>query len=105
MVMVSLIKASILAAGGNIREARDVFENSMKMLAGVKDMNGLKQINDVCQAAMFRIGLAESQITVSSNTYFKRYAKVLNEINLALKSEQLTEIVHHIALSVNDFQL
>lgn len=100
-----MVKASILASGGNLREARQVFDHSLTMLAGLKDMGGIKQINDVCQAAMFRIGLAESQVTVSSNAYFKRYVKVLNEINLTLKSEQLTEIVHHVALSVNDFQL
>jgi hypothetical protein len=77
----------------------------MQQLVVVRDVYGISYINDVCQAAMFKLGVCESMYTISSNTYFKRYVKVLNEINMDLKSEKLTEIVHNTALAINDFQL
>ena len=98
-----MIKACVLASGSNQREARESVDNGLLELHKVKDAKAIQAVNDVCQASLFRVGLSESMVTLESNSYFKRYVQVLNSLNVDLKSEALTEIVHNISLAVNDF--
>lgn len=104
--MNNFIKATIVATANQSKEANELFVQGIAAIKNIKSAKAFQQVNDICVAALFNLGLQEaSQTTIASNTYIKEYLKALITLTASIQSEDLTEIVHDLSLRVKEYQI
>jgi len=55
--------------------------------------------------AILHLGISQGEFTLDSNRFFKQFADTLAKMNMTIKSEELTILVHNTALFANNYQV